>query len=351
MSSRRIGHAEIAFGQIRPILNAVRQSGVEVDRLLALQGFSDGLDEIDDQSPLDIIDYFRFQRAIAIAFDDLTAQLSDRKLTLRTGHYVISQLQQASNLHEAMVSLVDHFNMMHGDVYNSVRVHGDRVSLIIDDSTFPYKFRADDELVHFIGDCLVIKIHCLLDSLSEGASGKALRRVRLQRERSGELGGQTQFWSVPIDFGWSTYELVYDFDSICRPFNLSHPVDLSPEGLIERVISYLDARAPDPDARSMTARTLEVIESGCIKQADVAQRFKMSVATHRRRLDEEGSCFRDLVLDVRLRRAEALLKRGRSISQIAEELDYSDIRAFNRAFKKWKGLTPAAFAKAERALL
>ena len=99
----------------------------------------------------------------------------------------------------------------------------------------------------------------------------------------------------------------------------------------------------------MTARTLELIENGCVKQADVALRFDISVATHRRRLEEEGVSFRDLVADVRLSRAENLLKRGRSISQIAEELDYSDIRAFNRAFKKWKGLTPAAYARAERA--
>ena len=40
-----------------------------------------------------------------------------------------------------------------------------------------------------------------------------------------------------------------------------------------------------------------------------------------------------------------MLKRGASVAQATEALDYSDIRAFNRAFKRWKGKTPAAFAQ------
>ena len=72
----------------------------------------------------------------------------------------------------------------------------------------------------------------------------------------------------------------------------------------------------------------------------------MSVATLRRRLSEEGSHFRQLLLTARLRRAEAMLRRGCSVARTTEELEYSDIRAFNRAFKRWKGQTPAAFAQA-----
>ncbi|MEO0754267.1 MAG: helix-turn-helix domain-containing protein, partial [Pseudomonadota bacterium] len=69
---------------------------------------------------------------------------------------------------------------------------------------------------------------------------------------------------------------------------------------------------------------------------------------HRRRLEESGLRFRDLVKQSRLGQAEAMLQRGQSVGQVSEALAYSDIRAFNRAFKQWKGVTPAVFLKSLR---
>ncbi len=335
----------IRFGDIRPILDSVARSGVSVEQLPSLRSFLDASDGIEDSAKLTITDYFRIQRDIALAFDDLTAQLSDRKLTYKTGHFVVSQLQNAPNLHGAIVSLVEHFNMMHGDAYNSVRLTEDRVSFVVDDSSFPYRFRDNERLVQFIGDCLMIKVHCLLDSLSNGIASKALRRIRLQRKRTAPAELQNAFWSVPIDYDHPTYEAIYDFDIACRPFDVPDRLDLTTDGLFARVIAYLEQSDPSRQSQSMTTRTLDVIEHDWVTQSDVAEQLGISVATHRRRLREEGVSFRDLIVKTRLVRAESMLRKGYTISQITGELEYSDIRAFNRAFKRWKGLTPAEYAK------
>ena len=84
------------------------------------------------------------------------------------------------------------------------------------------------------------------------------------------------------------------------------------------------------------------------RDRDIAARLGISVATLRRRVSEEETSFRTLLLQVRCEEAKAMLERGRSVNQVSEQLDYSDIRAFNRAFKKWAGQTPAAFAKSMR---
>ena len=40
-----------------------------------------------------------------------------------------------------------------------------------------------------------------------------------------------------------------------------------------------------------------------------------------------------------------MLSQGMSVSQVSDSLGYSDVRAFNRAFKKMRGVSPAAYAK------
>ncbi len=340
----------VRFAQVRPILVSAADSGVDVEGILERLGFADGLRATDPERRLELKDYYRIQRDIAQSLDDLTARLSERTLTYKTGNFVIAQAQQSRTLQDAMVSLAEHFNMMHGAPYNSVRVAAGHSAFVVDDSTFPYRFRHDTELMHFVGDCLLIKVHCLLDSLSNGLATQAIRRVRLQRTRSGTPHTQNEFWDVPLEFGRPAYELVYDYDIACQPIPDIDRIDLSTDGIFARVISHLERKSPSGDKRSYSARILELVAEDCVDQGEVAERLGISVATLRRRLDEEDVCFRDLVRQARFNKAEQLLSHGRSVSQVCETLNYSDIRAFNRAFKKWKGLTPAEFAKQAKLL-
>lgn len=344
---RAMRHAALSFQQLRPILTALADDGIDVGAVLAKRGFGCDMGAIRDDMALSIVDYFRIQRDIALAADDLTAHFSQRKLTFRTGHFVVSQLQQADTLVGAMERLADHFNMMHGDAYNSVRRSGHRISLVINDSAFPYTFEGDTPLIHFIGDCLLIKIHSLMDSLSSGLAETALRRVRLQRGRDSEGSQQTDFWTVPIDHGWAAYELAYDHDLACRTFPTHGAIDLSTPGFYNRVIEHLARELPSAPP-SLAEQTRMLIDDSYTLQEDVARHLGISVATHRRRLEESGLRFRDLVKQSRLGQAEAMLQRGQSVGQVSEALAYSDIRAFNRAFKQWKGVTPAVFLKSLR---
>lgn len=339
--------ASVRLAEIAPLLDAAADRGIPVPDLKAYGASEDPAGEAADiQIP--IADYFRIQRDIALASDDLTAIISSRKLTFRTGHFLVAQMQQANSLLTAMETLVEHINMMHGDAYNSLRYSDWSVSLVVDDGSFPYRFRNDQELVELIGDCLLIKIHCLLDSLTGGVAQSALKRIRLKRKRGVLRCPQNHFWQVPIEYGAAAYELVYDYDAACQPLRIQDEVDLSADGLFSRVINYLEAEADAPAQKSATARAIDLIDDGMTQQASVAERLNMSVATLRRRLTEEGTSFRQLLLSARLRRAEAMLRQGYSVTQTSEALNYSDIRAFNRAFKTWKGVTPAAFAQACR---
>jgi AraC-like DNA-binding protein len=76
----------------------------------------------------------------------------------------------------------------------------------------------------------------------------------------------------------------------------------------------------------------------------IAPRLHMSSRTLRRRLDEEGTSFRQILGEVRRELASRYLMEGRlSVGEIAFLLGFSEPSAFHRAFKQWTGHAPHAY--------
>ncbi|MFA7943476.1 AraC family transcriptional regulator [Pseudomonas brenneri] len=76
----------------------------------------------------------------------------------------------------------------------------------------------------------------------------------------------------------------------------------------------------------------------------VASDLNMSGRTLRRRLTDHGLTFEALLEQARRARTMGLLGNpGLSIERITQEVGYSDVRSFRRAFKRWTGLSPSAF--------
>lgn len=81
-------------------------------------------------------------------------------------------------------------------------------------------------------------------------------------------------------------------------------------------------------------------------QEDVARRFHISVRTLKRRLQEDGVSFRDLLETELKQRAQDLLNNtDQDVSEIAYQLGYRDVGNFSTAFKRWCGVTPTEFRK------
>jgi len=56
------------------------------------------------------------------------------------------------------------------------------------------------------------------------------------------------------------------------------------------------------------------------------------------------------VREVRLEKAKIALKSARTdVQQLALDLGFSDRRGFERAFKQWTGVTPAAYRRQQMA--
>jgi AraC-like DNA-binding protein len=72
-----------------------------------------------------------------------------------------------------------------------------------------------------------------------------------------------------------------------------------------------------------------------------------SERTLRRRLREEGTSFRAILAATQAEDAADLVSdRSLSITAIAERLGYADLSTFSQAFKRWHGVSPAAYRRA-----
>ncbi len=100
----------------------------------------------------------------------------------------------------------------------------------------------------------------------------------------------------------------------------------------------------DASFASRVRRVIETSHPFPPKLAQVANTLFVSERTLKRRLQEEGCSFQQLVDDVRLERAGDLLENtGLNLSQIADSLGYADAANFTRAFKRWTGVSPSHY--------
>lgn len=103
------------------------------------------------------------------------------------------------------------------------------------------------------------------------------------------------------------------------------------------------------ERRRISMRVRDILthsEQHYLSIENVADRLHMSDRTLKRQLAAEGTSFSTLVDEVRYRHATSLLSRtDYTLEQIADELGYSDVANFSRAFKRWSGRSPSSWRK------
>ncbi|HEX5355069.1 MAG TPA: AraC family transcriptional regulator ligand-binding domain-containing protein [Aquabacterium sp.] len=78
--------------------------------------------------------------------------------------------------------------------------------------------------------------------------------------------------------------------------------------------------------------------------AETATHLGMNERSFRRQLSMLGASHAELTQECQRLVAERMLMEGRlSLKQIADELGFSSVHSFHRAFRRWSGLTPSAW--------
>lgn len=200
--------------------------------------------------------------------------------------------------------------------------------------------RADRMLAEFALAALMRMIEAF------GGPGTRAIEVRFEHPSPAHRREYTRVFSGAERFGRNSTGIDFDAKILDRPQLHQHPalsavlhdhaqqqlarIGREP-GFLERLREYLLARA---------ASNIPDMESA-------ARDLGTSARSLRRRLKGEGITYRGLVQSALERSAKQMLADPkRSLQETAHALGFADAAAFHRAFKRWTGVTPLEFRRA-----
>ncbi|HSE85634.1 MAG TPA: AraC family transcriptional regulator [Candidatus Binatia bacterium] len=173
----------------------------------------------------------------------------------------------------------------------------------------------------------------------------APQEVQFVHEAPEQTSEHHRIFRAPVLFGCETNALVIELAFIERE------VPAADQQLYQIMKQYLDqvlSEMPPEDGFLSTIRKAiaESMRDGDPKLARVAKRVAMGPRTLQRRLKEYGFDFKKLVENTRQHFATSYLKdRKNSLTEVAFLLGYSELSAFNRAFKRWTRSTPLDYQR------
>lgn len=178
-------------------------------------------------------------------------------------------------------------------------------------------------------------------------TGLQAKRVEFAHPAPGDVAELEGFFGTSeLRFGSGRNVIVWS-DAI-----LSMPLVSCDQGLLPWLDEYARALLPPESALDQRIPGLHEQIRQCLQVQtvptliEVARRLRLSTRTLQRRLEAVGTSFQAELESVRLELAEWYLRDPKwSIYEIALLLGYADQRGFERAFVKWRGITPKEYRR------
>jgi len=172
-----------------------------------------------------------------------------------------------------------------------------------------------------------------------------LIRVEFSHPQPADVSAHARIFECPVVFGADAIRMI-----------LTREVwDTARAGDNPDLFAVLNAHArmlmdqlPPPD--DIVGRVREAIDAelrgGDPKLESIARHLAMSPRTLQRRLKDRGIVFNDLLDAMRYRVARTYLAQGDIAgTEVAYLLGFAEHSSFNRAFKRWAGVTPTEYRR------
>lgn len=187
---------------------------------------------------------------------------------------------------------------------------------------------------------------CLLVRTARMLSGGKVSPVAVRLERSEPSPSEPfrKVFRAPVQFGQR--------DTVLE-FAASDLDERLPTGNAELVrqndelaARYLARREQEHVSNRLRRWLIEQLAGAEPTEEAAARALGMSLRNLQRRLQEEGTTYREALSGMRERMARAYLEELRtSITEIAFLLGFSDSNSFSRAFRRWTGQSPRAYRR------
>lgn len=158
------------------------------------------------------------------------------------------------------------------------------------------------------------------------------------------LAGIRHFFSCPVDYGQPVNAVTFSAR------HLDAEVVRDEEELREflKLAPYYMVIEPQAATLSITHRIRQLLGNDFRQEMpsfeELTGLLNMSARTLRRRLEKEGTSYQRIKDNARRDMAITMLSRdGLTVSEVAEQVGFSDPSAFHRSFKKWTGQSPGSY--------
>lgn len=159
--------------------------------------------------------------------------------------------------------------------------------------------------------------------------------VRLAHERPADTSEYERVFGPRLVFDADRTAIVFDRDALALPMDRRK---------VARVFAETaGTTAAHAHTAVAVARAVQaIIPFERPTTAKVAEMLQMNLRTMQRHLETWGVTFEELLEDLRLHRALiGLGEQGRTVTDVAFNLGYSDSAHFTRAFRRWTGSPPS----------
>ncbi len=270
--------------------------------------------------------------------DAWVEQSGDHEVGLRAGADVefseldplVQAARSCSTFRESILCFARYFHLLHEAAEITLVEEGDvaRWSFSVTDGV-PQPRAANDFVI----------VTAAQFAIRYARLDRPAREVHLMHARPADITGYAPFSSTKLVFGMPHNGFVLERTQLDRPLR-------SPNAKMQAAFETYAQELSRQASAGVRGQTREIVvaelRTGEVCMESVAAALSTSVPTLRRRLEDEGTTFTDLVDEVRRELAEQYLRDPRrSISEIAFLLGFAHAPAFHKAFRRWTGVTPS----------
>lgn len=227
--------------------------------------------------------------------------------------------------------------------FSSVEVTSDSEGLRC---TLVLHIKISAELQRLLQECFALMIQAIVESVS----GRVVRsaEISLQHKKPGYHQLYPQFLHSPVSFAKKENAFYISSDlASCANANEQSASYAVAQDLCSTLLQ--STASQNLSTRNWVERLLLSSPLGRLSAVDVAQAMFITKRTLQRRLDREGTSFRE-ILERLLSELAArhLLDSDLNVETIALTLGYNDASAFRKAFHRWYGQSPTQYRRAMR---
>lgn len=240
----------------------------------------------------------------------------------------------SSNLGEALVAYQRYERLFYGADLAEVGIEGNDVEI-----RWKRSSESMGQLMDSVGiSALVTFLHRQVDSTLPPT---LITFINSAPDRPEEKAAYEAFFGCPVRFDDGYTRVRFPLSYLAIPMPHSDP---GLRALLDRQAQALLLALPDSDAfdRALQQVMLRLLPENSATLQRAAEALHVSVRTLQRRLDARELTWQQLLDRTREQLArQYLADRSLSLGDIALLLGFSEQSAFNRAFRRWTGDTPA----------